>query len=486
MPSSNRFIRTLDRCMRSRQIGVRALARAAACDPGNLHRILAGRRRVPLPLVAALAEALACTPAEARELADAALEMHGLTWLAGALRQDRAVGDDDDPGMTGRRVDEGLHPAVSLPDHGGILPRMHDADLRLVFWETTAACNLACRHCRRLEEGATADELTTAEATAMIDGIAAVGKPILVFSGGEPLQRRDLWEVAAHARGHGLTLALATNGTQVDDATAIRIREAGFQRVSISIDGADAATHDAFRGQVGSYEAALAGQRRLRAAGVATQINCTVARHNRGQLPALRELCLAIGAEALHLFVVVPVGCGVELCEADRLSAAEVEETLGWLAEQAADPRLFVKATCAPQFYRIIRQRGQLAALRASAAHGHGGKAGMNAVSRGCLAGSAVCFVSAKGEVFPCGYLPLNCGDLRRQDFPSIWRDSLVFEQLRDPENLGGKCGGCAFAGVCGGCRARAYAISGDHLAEEPDCAYQPKRGDRPPRHAPA
>jgi len=346
---------------------------------------------------------------------------------------------------------------------------MHAADLRLVFWETTAACNLSCKHCRRLELDATRDELTTAEAKAMIDGIAQMGKSILVFSGGEPLMRPDLWELLAYAKAAGLTLALATNGTTVDEVVAERIAGAGVARVSISLDGADAATHDAFRGQVGSFEAALAGQARLRARGVGTQINCTVARHNRDQLVALRERCIAIGAEALHLFVVVPVGCGVELTAAMRLSADEVESVLGWLADQAGDPRLFVKATCAPQFARIARQKGKLGDLRG---HAHGNKAGVNATTRGCLAGSAVCFVSAKGEVFPCGYLPVTCGHLRTQSFPDIWRDSLVFEQLRDPGLLGGKCGDCSFATTCGGCRARAYAISGDFLAEEPDCVY--------------
>ncbi len=346
---------------------------------------------------------------------------------------------------------------------------MHTADLRLVFWETTAACNLACKHCRRLEMDATRDELTTAEAKAMIDGIAQVGKPILVFSGGEPLMRPDLWELIAHARTAGLTLALATNGTKIDDATAKRIAEAGIARVSISLDGADAATHDAFRGQVGSFEAALAGQARLHAHGVSTQINCTVAQHNRYQLPALRERCIAIKAEALHLFVVVPVGCGVELTDNQRLSADEVESVLGWLAQQADDKRLFVKATCAPQFARIARQQGKMKALRE---HALGNRAGINATTRGCLAGSAVCFVSAKGEVFPCGYLPVTCGNLRSQTFPEVWTSSSVFADLRDPKLLEGACGDCSFSSTCGGCRARAFAITGNYLAEEPDCAY--------------
>lgn len=357
---------------------------------------------------------------------------------------------------------------------------MHAADLRLVFWETTAACNLACRHCRRIEVQEDPEQLSTAAGKRIIGGIADISRAqaaasaaprmptILVFSGGEPLMRPDVWELAEHARAQGLATALATNGTKVDAAVARQVRDAGFQRVSVSLDGADAATHDAFRGLAGSFEAACNGLRNLRAAGVATQVNCTVARHNMHQMPQMRELALALGAEALHLFVVVPVGCGVELGERDRLSAQEVEDTLSWLAKQAQDPRLFVKATCAPQYYRIIRQSAE----GMPKAHAHGGHAGVNAMTRGCLAGSSVCFVSHRGEVFPCGYFPVNAGDLRTQPFAEVWANSAVFAKLRDPRLLGGACGSCHYKGVCGGCRARAYAETGDYLAEEPDCVY--------------
>lgn len=354
---------------------------------------------------------------------------------------------------------------------------IHSADLRLVFWETTAACNLTCRHCRRIELKKDLQQLTTEEATRIIDEIAAVartqstepgGPPtILVFSGGEPLLRSDIFDLAKQARNGGLAIALATNGTLVDDAMVDRIRTAGFQRVAVSIDGADPSTHDAFRGLTGSFDAACACLARLREAGVATQINCTVARHNRDQLPTMRELALSLGVQALHLFMVVPVGCGVTLGERERLSAAEIETALEWLARQELDRRLFVKATCAPQYYRIRAQLG------VAGHHPGGGHAGLNAMTRGCLAGSGVCFISHKGEVFPCGYLPLACGDLRRQGFADVWRDSTEFARLRDPGLLGGTCGSCGYRQLCGGCRARAHAVHGDHLAEEPDCAWR-------------
>jgi AdoMet-dependent heme synthase len=255
----------------------------------------------------------------------------------------------------------------------------------------------------------------------MISEIAAVAKnqpalgpqgmpTILVFSGGEPLMRLDIWDLAVTARQQGLAIALATNGTLVDATVAKRTRDVGFQRVSISLDGCNPETHDAFRGLPGSFAAACAGLRHLRDAGVETQVNCTVARHNRDQLPAMHALALELGAEALHLFVVVPVGCGMELGEQDRLSAEEIEATLTWLSEQARDERLFVKATCAPQYSRIIRQKAP-ATLKAH--HAHGGHAGLNAMTRGCLAGSSVCFISYRGEVFPCGYFPMRCCDLR-------------------------------------------------------------------------
>lgn len=337
--------------------------------------------------------------------------------------------------------------------------------LRLLFWESTARCNLACIHCRRLDtDGESADDLTTDEFRGVLDSAATLGSPIVVFSGGEPLMRDDWEALAAHAAALSLPTALATNGTMIDAATAGRIRRAGFRRVSVSLDGADADTHDAFRGVDGAFAGAVAGIGELRKLGQAVQINCTIAAHNADQLDAFGELARSLGAEALHLFLLVPVGCGAQIAESHQLPPETYERVLRWVCDRqlAAPPdrddALELKATCAPHYYRLAARRG----LAPSG-------------SRGCLAGVAVAFVSHAGDVFPCGYLPVVCGSVRRQPFADIWRDAPVFADLRDYSRLKGKCGACEYRDICGGCRARAYAATGDYLAAETACNYQPQ-----------
>ena len=231
---------------------------------------------------------------------------------------------------------------------------------RLVFWETTAACNLDCSHCRR-EVGSGASpigELTTSEAERLVDEIASWGRSVLILSGGEPLLRSDIFHLAERASTQGLIVALASNGTLIDAAVADRIRGAGISRVSISLDGAEAEVHDAFRRQPGAFAAALSGIEVLRKAGVPVQINVTVARHNVGRLNEMVALAKRLGAVALHFFLLVPVGCGLEIAEEQAISPEEYEETLGWLYEtEGAEPELQLKATCAPHYFRIARQR---------------------------------------------------------------------------------------------------------------------------------
>lgn len=362
---------------------------------------------------------------------------------------------------------------------------------RLIFWETTAGCNLACIHCRRITvaDQLLPQDLTTGEALQMIDQIASFSRPIFVLSGGEPLFRPDIFEIARYASERGLTVALATNGTLIDAAAARRIQQAGIRRVSVSFDGADAATHDIFRGP-GAFDRALAGMAHLRAAGVPYQINTTVARHNVGQMPATLALARQLQAVALHLFLLVPVGCGVEIAEDQQISPTEYEAVLNWMYEAEMEGGIELKATCAPHYFRIVRQR-QAAERRqgifrerpqsvhrqqhaGQAAHPHGHPPAMNAMTKGCLAGTGVSFISHRGEVFPCGYLPLTAGNIHEQPFQTIWEDAPLFADLRDADRLGGKCGVCEFKKVCSGCRARAYGMTQDFLGEEPFCTYEP------------
>src|SRR3982751_6915366 len=230
--------------------------------------------------------------------------------------------------------------------------------LRLVFWETTKACNLSCRHCRAVPQRQLGPmELTTRRAFDLIDDIATVAKPVFVISGGEPLFRPDLFDIGAYGVESGFRMALATNGTLVTGMVAAHIADTGFSRVAISLDGAIPATHDAFRGLPGSHALALRGLRNLHDEGVSVQINSTIAKHNVAELPALLDLALEIGADALHLFMLVPVGCGLEISPAEMLSADEYERVLHWFDDEAKTCPIDLKATCAPHYYRIRAQR---------------------------------------------------------------------------------------------------------------------------------
>jgi len=349
---------------------------------------------------------------------------------------------------------------------------MHD-DLRLVFWELTARCNLKCQHCRaEAQDHVAPNELTTDEVLRVAGEIREEADPIMVLTGGEPLVRQDFFEIAEECTKIFSRVALATNGTLVDDELARRIVATGIQRVSISLDGFLPVTHDSFRGIQGSQEEALRGFDALKRAGASLQINATVTRHNENELEDILALALERGADAFHVFMLVPVGCGAEISDDKRLGPERFEQVLRWLVDKTMELRgkLHIKATCAPQYYRILHEVTRERGIEMPT-HGHG----MQAVTRGCLAGSGVCFVSRTGDVQPCGYLPLQVGNVRERKLGDIWRDSDVFGALRDPGRLTGKCGACGYRKLCQGCRARAYAVSGNYLDEEPDCPHVPK-----------
>jgi heme b synthase len=342
--------------------------------------------------------------------------------------------------------------------------------LRLLAWEVTRRCNLACLHCRAAAgSGPYPGELSSDEGRALLDDLAALGRVVVILTGGEPLLRSDIFDLAAHGTARGHRMVMAVNGTLLTPPIAARLKEVGVQRVSISLDGATAASHDALRAVPGAYEGALAGIAACREAGLPFQVNTTVTRGNRRELPAIYELALKLGAAAHHVFVLVPTGRGEELRD-QLVHPAEYEETLRWLLERQKEGRLFLKPTCAPQYYRLWRQDALARGEKITPA-GHG----LEAMTKGCLGGQGFAFVSYQGEVQPCGYLELVAGSVRETPFPEVWAHSELFRQLRRVDDYRGKCHACRYRQVCGGCRARAYALTGDVLAEDPICPYEPE-----------
>jgi MoaA/NifB/PqqE/SkfB family radical SAM enzyme len=281
----------------------------------------------------------------------------------------------------------------------------------MVFWETTTACNLACIHCRRLDvpRARSRDDLNTPQALHFIRSLPQTGNPVLIFSGGEPLIRPDLFDLAQEATRLALPIALATNGTIMDHALAQRVAHVGFHRVSISFDGPDPQTHDRFRGIQGAFQSSLRTFAILRQHGLSMQINTALARHNYTKLDQLYQLALHLGADALHVFMLVPVGCGMNLSQDIILTPDEYERALNWIYDRSLEARIQLKATCAPHYFRVMRQRGNPNTRPTPPSdHPH-----FNSMTKGCLAGQAVCFVSHSGEVFPCGYLPISSGNVK-------------------------------------------------------------------------
>jgi heme b synthase len=266
-------------------------------------------------------------------------------------------------------------------------------------------------------------------------------------------------------------MVMAPNGTLVTPENAQKMLDSGIQRISISLDGASAKRHDEFRGVAGAFKGALSGINAARQAGVEFQINTTITQLNQDQIPEIMKLAEELGAAALHIFLLVPTGRGKYLAD-QAINARQYEEILNWFYDQRGKTSLQLKATCAPHYYRILRQRAKAEGKKVTfETHG------LDAVTRGCLGGTSFCFISHRGVVQPCGFLDLNCGDVTKDSFGNIWNNSENFLALRNFDLLKGKCGICEYKRVCGGCRARAYEATGDWLAEEPLCLYEPKKG---------
>ncbi len=350
-------------------------------------------------------------------------------------------------------------------------PHGNGHTLRLVAWETTRNCNLSCIHCRAsATNGPYAGELDTDQSFKLLDQIADVGKPIIILTGGEPLLRDDIFDIAKYGDDLGLRMVMAPNGTLITPQVAEKMATAGIRRISASIDGATKAFHDRFRGVDGAFDAAIRGIEYVKAAGIEFQINTTITKTNLEQIPRILELAERLGAVAHHIFLLVPTGRGKYIVD-QTIDADEYETTLNWFYDQREKTPLQLKATCAPHYYRILRQRAR-AEGKTISMQTHG----LDAVTRGCLAGTGFCFVSHTGTVQPCGYTDVKCGEITKTTFGEVWNHSPVFLKLRDFKQLEGKCGACEYRAVCGGCRARAFEATGNYMAEEPLCAYQPEK----------
>ncbi len=350
---------------------------------------------------------------------------------------------------------------------------------RLIAWELTGSCNLKCVHCRASAvKDRDPDELTTQEIRSTIDNIASFSSPILILTGGEPLVREDVFEIARYGTEKGLRVVVGTNATLITPEVAGKLLDAGVKRISVSIDGSTPDAHDKFRGLSGAFENTLAGAKAAQEAGLDFQVNTTVTKRNVHDVQAIHDLAIEFGAVAHHIFLLVPTGRGEDLKD-EEISPEEYEKVLNWMydMQKKADGRapssghvqVFMKATCAPHFFRVMDQRSKEEGIEVTA-----DGAGLNARTGGCLGGTGFCFISRTGDVNPCGYLPVSAGNIREQSFREIWEDSVLFKDLRDPRKLKGKCGKCEYKVACGGCRARAFAKYGDYLEAEPYCMYKP------------
>lgn len=342
-----------------------------------------------------------------------------------------------------------------------------------IAWETTRKCNLRCIHCRSASDIHSPEGgFQTPEALRLIDTIADYYPAVLVLSGGEPLLRPDIFDLARHGTGRGLRMCLATNGTLVDQAACGKIKETGIRMVSMSLDGASAQVHDDFRGQPGAFDGVIRAARLFREAGIEFILNSSFTKRNQADIPATFRLAKSLGATAWYMFMIVPTGRGEDVLS-ELISPEDYEEILRWHYEQEKlESDVLMRPTCAPHYYRVIQEENRKAddkLVRRNLKFSTGGK-------KGCLAGQTICLIDNNGDVYPCSYFPVSAGNVKTTPFQEIWENSRLFAELRDDSLYKGRCGQCEYQRICGGCRARAYAVTGDYLDEEPFCNYVPFR----------
>jgi radical SAM protein with 4Fe4S-binding SPASM domain len=334
---------------------------------------------------------------------------------------------------------------------------------RLIAFEVTRRCRYNCRHCRAdAAADRSAGELTTEQCEKVIHAVASYAKCVLILTGGEPTERRDIQDLVRAGNDAGLRVVMATCGYSLDDASVASLKEAGVTTLSLSLDGATAQTHDAFRRTPGAFDAVIKATQAARRANLRFQINTTITRSNLAEVPAIAALAHQLGAYCFNPFILVPTGRGEEIME-EILRPQQYAEVLGDLLQMKSELPIELRVTCGPQYARL---------------HHETEAKGSGAPVSGCMGGRGFGFISCRGDVQTCGFLDISAGNLVENgyDFAAIWEQAQLLNKIRDLKSYKGKCGHCACVKLCGGCRARAYALTGDVLGEDPICWYESGR----------
>jgi len=330
---------------------------------------------------------------------------------------------------------------------------------RIIAFEVTRRCRFNCKHCRAAAGPDANDELNTSQCKKILKAIAKLTKCVIILTGGEPMERKDIYQIIQYAQKLGLKPVLATCGYLIDEKAIKKLKKAGVTALSFSLDGASADTNDAFRQSRGAFDAVIQAAKTVKKARIRFQINTTISKLNAEEVIGIAELARQLGADCFNPFILVPTGRGAEIEDA-VLDPVEYEYLLNELLRIKLKYQIKVRVTCGPQFARVCRQAEAK---------------GLAEEVSGCMGGRGFGFISYSGDVQICGFLDKSAGNLVENnfDFGKIWKESRLLQEIRDLKGYKGKCRVCDYVGVCGGCRARAYAMTGDYLGTDPACDYK-------------